>query len=123
MALTVLFTVFQNLKIKYAIIVGFWNVNHIISAETVQYTARPMNTLYVTVLDTSVVGMVIVDQLVATNASHQTRPIVTMKAMFTVNKSTTEQTVVITANLPATIIVGHMERKYALQVTYQLRYS
>lgn len=114
---------FQNLKIKYAIIVGFWNVNHIISEGTVQYTARLMISLYVTVLDTSVVGRVIVDQPVANNALLQTRPIVTMKAMSTVNKTIMEQTVLITADRPANIIVGHMEIKYAIQVRCQLRYS
>lgn len=109
MALTKLFIMLQNLQIKNAIIVGFWNVNHIISRKTFQYTARLMMSLCVTVLDTSVVRMVVVDQLDATNASHHTRPIVTIKATFTVNKTTMEQTVRITSNPQATIIVGHME--------------
>lgn len=102
---------------------GFFNVKHIISGETVQYTARLMMFLNVIVLDTSVVGRVIVDQFVATNASQQTRLIVTMKAMFTVNKTIMEQTVLITVNRLATTLVGHMERKYAIQVRCQLRYS
>lgn len=91
------------------------NVNHIISEETVRYTAIHMVSLFVTVLDTSVVGRVIVDQHVATNALLQTRPIVTTKATFTVNKTIMEQTVLITADRPANIIVGHMEIKYAIQ--------
>lgn len=82
-----------------------------------------MTSLYVTVLDTSVVERVIVGQLVATNALLQTRHIVTMKATSTVNKTTMEQTVLITVNRLATTIVGHMERKYAIQVRCQLRYS
>lgn len=94
---------------------GFLNVNHIISEETVRYTAIHMVSLFVTVLDTSVVGMVIVDQFVATNVLLQTRPIVTMKALSTVNKTIMEQTVLIIVNRLATTVVGHMERKYAIQ--------
>lgn len=123
MSLTLLFIVLQNLQIKNAIILAFWNANHIISKKTVQYTARLMTSLHVTVFDTSVVRMVIMDQLDATNALLQTRSIVTMKAMFTVNKTIMEQTVLITVNRPANIIVGHMEIKYAIQVKFQLRYS
>lgn len=123
MSLTLLFIVLQNLQIKNAIILAFWNANHIISKKTVQYTARLMTSLHVTVFDTRVVRMVIEDQPVANNALLQTRPIVTMKALFTVNKTILEQTLLITADRPATIIVGHMEIKYAIQVRFQLRYS